>query len=67
MVSILSASRGGEGAVLTPYKPDAQMGLEYVGTLATVVMDLSENRMFVRKGNPSLASFSSGEFVQFSF
>jgi isopenicillin-N N-acyltransferase-like protein len=66
MVSILSECPGGEGLVLAPYKPDAQSGLDYIGTLATVVMDLVGGMMFVRKGNPSLPSFSNGDFVQHS-
>jgi isopenicillin-N N-acyltransferase-like protein len=66
MVSILSECPGGEGSVLACYKPDIQSGLGYIGTLATVVMDLSEKRMYVRKGNPSLDSFSIRNFIQYS-
>ena len=66
MVSILSECPGGEGSVLVPYKPDTQSGLGYIGTLATVVMDLEGGIMFVRRGNPSLPSFSSADFVQYS-
>lgn len=66
MAEILSECPGSEGSVLVCYKPDAGSGLGYVGTLATIVMDLSRKSMFVRKGNPSLDSFSSRDFVEHS-
>ncbi len=66
MAEILSECPDGEGSVLVCYKPDTQSGLGYVGTLATIMMDLSGKSMLVRKGNPSLDSFSSGDFKEYS-
>jgi hypothetical protein len=37
------------------------------GTLATIVLDLKNLRMKVRKGNPSSPSFAADEFVEYGF
>jgi isopenicillin-N N-acyltransferase-like protein len=65
MISILSDRSNGEKSVLAEFKPDKQTEMGYCGTLATVVMDLDNGSMLVRKGNPSIPEFSVDSFSEY--
>jgi isopenicillin-N N-acyltransferase-like protein len=65
MISILSDQSNGENPILAAYKPDTQIEMGYCGTIATLVMDLAKRTMKIRKGNPSLPSFSVDSFTEF--
>jgi isopenicillin-N N-acyltransferase-like protein len=65
MISILSDRTGGEKSILAAFKPDKHTEMGYCGTLATVVMDLDNGSMLVRKGNPSMRNFSVDSFSEY--
>lgn len=65
MISILSDQSGGDNSILATYKIGSKIGMGCWGTLATIVMDLDNGTMHVRKGNPSSPSFSVEKFAEF--
>lgn len=65
MISILSDNSGVESSILAAYKPDTQIEMGLCGTIATIIMDLENRSMKIRKGNPSLSSFSLDSFKEF--
>jgi len=65
MISILSDNSCGENSILASFKPSSQIEMGFSGTLATIVMDLENRSMKVRKGNPSSQSFSFDRFFEF--
>ena len=65
MISILSDNSCGESSILAAYKPDTQIKMGFCGTLATIVMDLENRFLKIRKGNPSSRSFSVNNFNDF--
>jgi isopenicillin-N N-acyltransferase-like protein len=65
LITVLSDQTNGEYPILRKHKPDEIEAMGCVGTLATIVMDLENQTMKVRKGNPSSPSFSIDNFVEF--
>ena len=66
LVSILSDSSDGEKSILSAFKPDKHFEMGACGTLATIAMDLGNAALRVRKGNPSVKSYTGDGFVEFS-
>jgi isopenicillin-N N-acyltransferase-like protein len=65
MIAILSDRSRGENSILTKYQPATLMKMGFIGTLATIVMDLTTRTMLVRKGNPASARFEMDGFSEF--
>ncbi len=65
MISILSDNSCGESSIMASFKPAAQIEMGYSGTLATIVMDLENKSMKVRKGNPSSRFLNLNSFEDF--
>ena len=65
MITILSDRSEGVDSILVENKPATLGELGYIGTLATIVMDLENRTMKVRKGNPSSPSFAIENFTEF--
>ena len=67
VVKILSDQSNGDYPILRKLRLDPLDTMGYCGTLVTIVMDLENQCMQVRKGNPSSPSFSMDGFVEFGF
>jgi len=65
MITILSDRSERADSILAKNKPDTLGELGYIGTLATVAMDLGKRTMKVRKGYPSSPSFAIENFTEF--
>ena len=65
MIAILSDRSAGENSILAKYQPATLMKMGFIGTLATIVMDLKTRTMLVRKGNPASARFDLDHFSEF--
>lgn len=65
MMAILSDRSKGTNSILSRNKPDTDEVLGDIGTLATIVMDLENRSMQVRKGNPTSPSFAIDDFTEF--
>ena len=65
MMAILSDRSKGTNSILSENKPDTFEVLGDIGTLATIVMDLENRSMQVRKGNPASPSFAIDDFTEF--
>jgi hypothetical protein len=52
-------------SILSENKPDTFGVLGDIGTLATIVMDLENRSMQLRKGNPASPSFAIDDFTEF--
>jgi len=67
LMKVLSDQSHEEYPILRKYKLDPLEAMGTCGTLATIVMDLKNLRMKVRKGNPSSPWFAADEFVEYGF
>jgi len=65
LIEVLSDQTNGTKAILAKYKPDPEGLLGDYGTLATIIMDLQERTMLVRKGNPKNNAFSMNTFDEY--
>jgi isopenicillin-N N-acyltransferase-like protein len=65
MIEILSDQSNGKNAILANYKPDPLEILGDYGTLATIIMDLQEQSILVRLGNPGNKDFDIYNFEEF--
>jgi isopenicillin-N N-acyltransferase-like protein len=66
LIKILSDQTNGGDAILASYKPDPMEMLGEYGTLATIIMDLENQSLFARNGNPKNKFFSLNSFVEYS-
>jgi len=66
LIEIFSDQAHGKDAILANYKPDPLEMLGEYGTLATIIMDLENKSMIVRKGNPKNDFFSTSRFDQYN-
>jgi isopenicillin-N N-acyltransferase-like protein len=66
MISILSDQSNREHSILSNHEPHPIKAMGNCGTLATIIMDLENRTMKVRKGNPKSASFSIEDFKVYS-
>ena len=65
MIEILSDQSHGDNSILSPYSLDSEIDMGYCGTLATLVMDLDNGIMKVRKGNPATSIFGISDFREY--
>lgn len=56
---ILISEEGGDDALMRAYTPQAFLGTQRVGTCATLVMELTEQRMHIRRGPTPQAQFTT--------
>jgi isopenicillin-N N-acyltransferase-like protein len=66
LAAILSDQSQGENSILSPYQVDTQIDLGYCGTVATLVMDLNNGILKVRRGNPLSPNFDEDAFIRYS-
>lgn len=65
LIEVLSDQTNRTNAILSKYKPDPDGLLGDYGTLATIIMNLQERTMLVRKGNPNNRTFSMNAFDEY--
>jgi hypothetical protein len=66
LAAILSDQSQGENSILSPYQVDTQIDLGYCGTVATLVMDLNNGILKVRRGNPLSPNFDEASFTNYT-
>jgi isopenicillin-N N-acyltransferase-like protein len=64
---IFSDQSNGIRSILAKYKPDLDDQLGDIGTLATIIMNLDDQKMIVRSGNPDNSAFSMNAYEEYCF
>jgi isopenicillin-N N-acyltransferase-like protein len=65
LMDVFSDQSNDTKSILAKYKPDPDGLLGEIGTLATIIMNLVEQTMFVRIGNPDNAKFSIEDYAHY--
>jgi isopenicillin-N N-acyltransferase-like protein len=65
LMEVFSDQNNDTKSILAKYKPDPDDLLGEIGTLATIIMNLDQRTILVRRGNPDNSTFSINNFVEY--